>query len=736
MRRKRKQRERQKDRNEILLGLFLYVGSFFLFLEWIRPLAFIADSYDLELYLVYAGLCFLITMMQRPIISFPVKLIGLILVLDRTFVTATIGTSEWFQTVWSELSFNGSMLMGQNWQQLTPFFRTLMLLVLIWLISYLLYFWFYIMKRIFLFIVATFVFVTVMDTFTVYEANHAIIRMFVISLLMFSIASYVKRMEKADLIPSVNKWFEGIFLPSVIMLALFVFLGYHAPKADPVWPDPVPFLTSAAEQIREGSQEGERKVGYGEDDSILGGSFAQDDTPVFQAEASKRHYWRIETKNFYTGKGWTRTTNDQYHTQVDGWLDLDLFIWDDVTTLDATVEYQSDVSFDRLVYPYGTFFVDHPEAYYYSYDIDSGIVEPEFRSENSLYEAFEISYDYPDFSPDQLRNATGDDPEMVQFYYLQLPDTLPERVNDLAEQITAGEETRYDQVYAIENYFSENDFTYETTNVPIPGEHQDYVDQFLFDTQAGYCDNFSTSMIVLLRSLDIPARWVKGFTGGEVIENLSTDSEYRYLYEITNNNAHSWVEVYFPGIGWVPFEPTIGFAGEDVIGENNDDQETDDSEEPPVLEEEDQEEQEEQESQEEEVEEETGEAMIGANGSFNSSVIWVIGAILAVGLLVVGYLTRYRLLKRLLIWKFPTFKNAKQLERAYHYLLRFLAVKGMKRQRDQTLQNFALQVDKQLDSRDMHELTMLYQRVLYRNDLAVVQDQMLYDLWKKIIYQV
>lgn len=100
-------------------------------------------------------------------------------------------------------------------------------------------------------------------------------------------------------------------------------------------------------------------------------------------------------------------------------------------------------------------------------------------------------------------------------------------------------------------------FVYETNDVAVPELDEDYVDQFLFETKKGYCDNFSTSMVVLLRSVGIPARWVKGYTPGQFVE---TTSEGLEVYEVTSNNAHSWVEVYFSGIGWVPFEPTIGFS--------------------------------------------------------------------------------------------------------------------------------------------------------------------------------
>lgn len=143
--------------------------------------------------------------------------------------------------------------------------------------------------------------------------------------------------------------------------------------------------------------------------------------------------------------------------------------------------------------------------------------------------------------------------------YTQLPESLPQRVKDLAANLTNDKDNRYDKVLAIEKYFTDNSFVYETTNVLFPAKNQDYVDQFLFDTKSGYCNNFSTSMIVLLRSAGIPARWVKGFTEGTP-ENTSASAEGENVYKIANNNAHSWVEVYFPRYGWIPFEPTKGFT--------------------------------------------------------------------------------------------------------------------------------------------------------------------------------
>ena len=99
---------------------------------------------------------------------------------------------------------------------------------------------------------------------------------------------------------------------------------------------------------------------------------------------------------------------------------------------------------------------------------------------------------------------------------------------------------------------------------------QDYVDQFLFETLTGYCDNFSTSMVTMLRAVDIPARWVKGYTAGNYVGTVGSDGA---IYEVTNNNAHSWVEVFFPSQGWVPFEPTKGFEGFDNLSTYTQDEE-------------------------------------------------------------------------------------------------------------------------------------------------------------------
>lgn len=145
-----------------------------------------------------------------------------------------------------------------------------------------------------------------------------------------------------------------------------------------------------------------------------------------------------------------------------------------------------------------------------------------------------------------LRAAGADYPEYIREHYTALPGTVPDRVAALAEQLTAGLETPYDKARAIESYL--RSIRYDE-NIPGPRPGEDGVDYFLFREQAGYCDYYASSMAVMLRSLGVPARLAQGYSQGELNEN-------RGVYEVRQRNAHTWVEVYFPGYGWIEFEPT------------------------------------------------------------------------------------------------------------------------------------------------------------------------------------
>jgi transglutaminase-like putative cysteine protease len=147
-----------------------------------------------------------------------------------------------------------------------------------------------------------------------------------------------------------------------------------------------------------------------------------------------------------------------------------------------------------------------------------------------------------------LREAGTDYPDWVRELYLQLPVSLPDRVRQLAEEITADAENPYDKAIALELYLRDN-ITYDLSPPERP-QGQDYVDFLLFDSQRDYCNGYATAMAVMARSVGIPARLGVGYGQGEY------DAE-RGVFRVREENAHTWVEIYFPRYGWIEFEPTV-----------------------------------------------------------------------------------------------------------------------------------------------------------------------------------
>ena len=145
-----------------------------------------------------------------------------------------------------------------------------------------------------------------------------------------------------------------------------------------------------------------------------------------------------------------------------------------------------------------------------------------------------------------LRGAGADYPVWVTDRYLQLPDTLPDRVKRLAETMTESADNPYDKAQAMQAYLHRLPYTLDVT---LPPEGQDFVDFFLFELGRGFCQNYASSMATMLRSLGIPARLVVGFGPGEYDED-------RGGWVVRARHYHAWTEVYFPEYGWVEFEPT------------------------------------------------------------------------------------------------------------------------------------------------------------------------------------
>ena len=146
----------------------------------------------------------------------------------------------------------------------------------------------------------------------------------------------------------------------------------------------------------------------------------------------------------------------------------------------------------------------------------------------------------------KLRAASTEYSIDIASTYLQLPHELDPRIPELAKQIAKNARTPFDKSLAIESYLR-NRFTYTLNLTGKPGD--DPLAHFLFETRAGHCEYFASAMTIMLRTLGIPTREVNGFLPGEY-NDLGGD------YIVRASDAHSWVEVYFPGLDWQTFDPT------------------------------------------------------------------------------------------------------------------------------------------------------------------------------------
>ncbi|UPV73661.1 hypothetical protein M0R89_14075 [Halorussus limi] len=153
----------------------------------------------------------------------------------------------------------------------------------------------------------------------------------------------------------------------------------------------------------------------------------------------------------------------------------------------------------------------------------------------------------PARDPTVLRAAGRNYPSEIERRYTGLPAETLRRVGRFTDELTAGATSPYESAKRIESWLESN--KNYSLNVSQPAG-DDVASQFIFDMERGYCEYFATSMTVMLRSQDIPARYVVGYSTGQSV-GANT-------YAVRGMNAHAWVEAYFPEVGWVRFDPTPG----------------------------------------------------------------------------------------------------------------------------------------------------------------------------------
>jgi protein-glutamine gamma-glutamyltransferase len=190
----------------------------------------------------------------------------------------------------------------------------------------------------------------------------------------------------------------------------------------------------------------------------------------------------------------------------------------------------------RIVGPYRSLSIDAGGAIY---DLDN----------ERMVSVYEADSDIAKPTAVQLR-AADDATLRSTSAYLQVPSTLDPRIPKLAEQIARSASNNYDKAAAIETYLKTHyGYTLQLPTAPVV----DPLANFLFERKQGHCEYFASSMAVMLRTLHIPSRVVNGFRSNEFNDVTSN-------YVVRAKDAHSWVEAYFPGYGWITFDPTPGLA--------------------------------------------------------------------------------------------------------------------------------------------------------------------------------
>ncbi len=147
---------------------------------------------------------------------------------------------------------------------------------------------------------------------------------------------------------------------------------------------------------------------------------------------------------------------------------------------------------------------------------------------------------------DELVLAGDEYPHWVTDFYLQLPGSVTERVRKLSETVTRDAGSPYDKAIALQRYLSQLRYKADVSKFP---EKADAVDHFLFVEKTGNCGYFASAMAVMLRAIGVPTRLIVGYLPGEWDASAGQAI-------VRSNEYHAWVDVYFPGYGWIEFDPT------------------------------------------------------------------------------------------------------------------------------------------------------------------------------------
>lgn len=265
------------------------------------------------------------------------------------------------------------------------------------------------------------------------------------------------------------------------------------------------------------------------------------------------HRWRSYTLDRYIGTGWANTPVEDVRYESDAQVFASIPERYRVLRQNVRMEDTSNgnVYWDGILQsvnqPFEVSWRVKPET---NPPVNANLLgKGDILGAFSPEEFYQVTSLIPIVDAKKLRATSSRYSDEIRTHYLLLPEGVPDRVLALAREITATAPTPYDEARAIETYLRKN-YPY-TLNIPAPPANRDVVDYFLFDLKKGFCDYYATAMVVMARAVGLPSRMVFGYAGGAYDFNAAE-------YKVVRADAHAWVEVYFPEVGWVEFDPTSG----------------------------------------------------------------------------------------------------------------------------------------------------------------------------------
>ncbi len=286
---------------------------------------------------------------------------------------------------------------------------------------------------------------------------------------------------------------------------------------------------------------------------VLGGPRTVGNTLVMDVRVSEELpygvYWQAIAYDTYEDGGWRVADTDiepAVHYPDDGPLDVPTSQGREVITQTVT-SYMPNSSF--LYAAPEVISTDRQALVEASYDPEGRTLLTALRSRYALRQGdeYQVISRVSIADAASLRASSTQYPQWVLDRYLQMPDNLTPETLALADQLTANQPTAYDKAIAVRDYLREN-IKYNDQIAAAP-EGVEPIHYTLFDLKQGYCTYYASAMAMMLRSQGVPSRVVSGYAMGEYTPEAKN-------YRVRAVNAHTWVEVYFPGYGWIHFEPT------------------------------------------------------------------------------------------------------------------------------------------------------------------------------------